>query len=366
MRYSLPLAVLLLSAALPAQPRYLVHDFASFQIPVLIRELASDGRFVRTLQALPANLLPVSVVMGADNASYRVGATDLVRLNSGAVFDIDARGYLTTVALGGGIEWPVGQFVTDDGDWLIVNDARSRRQVEVLLLKGSRLSTLSVAQDVLCTHSVGWDPSRDAIVALVDQLGGRRNYVRIAPSTGRITTIAPYPTVGGYSTTYTTHTPLVDVENDRVVDALYAYNATLLLRLDPGFNRLTTIARSPAWWAPTGLAKAGGAAFPAHYTLLMRNLPISTTLNLTHIRGDGVSVRSALVPTARGLSVSSSLTRVESRPLRWFVQTPPNGRYLVLNVPSRPAQPFVVLLSLSGVRPGFVLPDGRFRSAPTV
>lgn len=328
--------------------------------PATVYQVDANGKLLATLASFPGTVYPQGIDMAGDNRSYRVllyaflGST-----YKGAIMGVSATGAVTTIYAGAPLVRPVSMVLDSDGDWLIIDQGLTL-QGQLLRLSGTSLTP--VANVGLTTYGMAMDLDSGQVVVR----GQTRTaplaygYFRIDPVTGAVTGFSTSTT--SIYTFYGSHEMPFESRTGAYVDLLYSLTtrSARMVRAHPEIgmsvfpNTASLSYASDLVGAHPAAAQAGGPAYHA----LARVSTSSASYAVFQIKADGSLAKASTIVGAAPY-YRSSLTRVGSRHLAWSMVKKPNARVLSLDVPGSAGQPYVVGFSLSGVRPGPLLYDGR-------
>jgi len=349
----LTLAVLALGVPHDAQSdTFLIHRWR-WQFFHELLEMDDQGNVFGSFATLPLNFTPLQLVNSPDNRSVRaLGAAG----TTPALLECDRHGIVTTVVSGAPLRSPVVLARNDEGDTLIVDDGGAPGAWDVWRLRTGSLSRLcTLAADRVTGARM--DPESGLLAIRAFWSGKVQGYFRVDPATGSVTTVATLPP-GGQDLAEGARRFAYDASRGVFVDINYdgLNGMSKLVHVHPvqGITKIT-----PLGPTVTGhdLVEAGGRAAPVRYCVYAHQVQPARDL-LIHIAGDGTVLRSLPVTGIPWIG-QTPLLRKRSNHLEWFVAQAPNDRVLRLSFPGEAGRIFVVGFSLSGMRPGVFLPDGR-------
>jgi hypothetical protein len=354
------LSVLLTLAVLPAlrapaqSPDRLIacSDNAVF-------EVTPAGTLVNTLVNLPVGTYIEQVTPALDNRSlmmlalHTAGGSNEYRLT-----EVSPTGSLRTLT---GVSFPgttpLGLFPDDDGDWILVT-----RNLTFYRLSGGVFRPLTKVVGPLCTGSVLSQDTGRLVVRGQDLL---------TPTlTGGIYAV-DYQ-AGGY-TTVASLNPRTFGVRDLVYEGTTGavVDADIPISMPPNQPRASLVRAVPSVGAvafprnglvdyPAAIVPAGPRASGVAYHVLERDRSVvPQATRLTRLRADGSRLGSVVI---QGFPTNASFLRMirqGSRHLAWVMDAGPNDRSLRVSFPGEGHRPYRVALSVTGIRPGPRLPDGR-------
>jgi hypothetical protein len=337
-----------------SQDTFLVSTSAKANHPWRVCRISATGAVLSTIVQLPG-FMTWTMIMAESNASYIL--LGYYYQSTGAVFDLDANGVVTTIVADLPLVWPVNMVRNSDGDWILVNrQGTTYSPLEIYRLRGKTLSTLSKAPGIEAWAFTLDEDTGQLLVRGNTGSSAARGYFRVDPDTGAVTQFALYGNGGSYNHMWGARTPIFEGTTGALTDAPLDNNTltTAIVRAHPDTG-IVTLAQGPN--LPLDLVVAGQRTAPVRYYLLGRSPGLPFVCSLFGLSADG---RMQTWSNIRGIVPSdSSLLRVGSRNLTWFMDTPPNGRRLHLSFPGEAGRSYLVGLSLAGARPGPRLPDGR-------
>jgi len=354
MRFVILSAVLLLSAPLHAQSDSLLYQIG----PIGIVEMDDQGQVTRTIVATPSGFTSWQLLNSPDNRSYWTVCKVVPTLDTGLI-RFDDQGTMTTIVSGPPLQNVPVMVHDQDGDSLILNEP-THLTWEILRLRGTSLTRLcTLPSGTVDVSGVCIDPETGLLVVSGVRGSGvvHNGYYRIDPATGATTTLASHPASdsvkvnGARRLAYdAARGAYVDINIEEQI------GATSLVFARPG-SGIVPAAPLGKLYKGWDMVTAGGRAHPVRYYVIGYEInPWKSTL--VHVDGNGRVLR--VVPTVSPPWASATpLLRKHSNHLQWFLYQAPNDRGLRLSFPGEPGRPFVVGLSLTGMRPGVPLPDGR-------
>jgi len=251
---------------------------------------------------------------------------------------------------------------TCDGEWLVVNQQTTATSFDLYRLQGNKLTLLSTVQNLYAYYlALTTDEDSGQLVGRSMTLSTPRKYgyFRIDPSTGTVTDFALYKQAVTTSIYYGAKEPYFEGTTGAFLDM--SYDATLrggkLLRVHPEIG-IFPISPSPISVIPADMTLADQRTKGVRYYVLGRTMTAPYTYQIIRMKSDGTVAGASNI---QGFTpyLRSSLLRVGSRNLSWFMDAPPNGRSLRLSYPGEGGRQFRVAFSLAGVRPGPLLSDKR-------
>lgn len=329
--------------------------------PALLRMDAS-GMALATLAVLPFDYYVNDLIMAEDNRTILTVGYQGRSISQGAVWAVSSGGATSLwVSAGKTTAQPLAMLRDGDGDWRLFSRDDTLSRLQILRVRGGRLTTLAIASPIQ-PYSVAEDPETGLVVVRGDQLGyPNRNpgYYTIDPATGAITVFA-LPTRAGFNVYHGAHEPLFDRVRGGFLDVIYddRVRGGELSHVDPvlGIRQLS----SPAYMTyPYDMVGNGGRAWPAWVTVLARGFTFPVTYYLFTLGHDGKPLDVSVLPIQDKVATLSPMLRLGERHLTWFMDRPPNGRRLVLDFPGEGGRSYVAGFSVTGVRPGITLGDGR-------
>jgi len=356
----------LLTSVPDAQDTLVVHDYSVVR-PLRnwhLFEISAGGATLQTLGTFSPHLVLRDAVMAEDNLTYRVIGGALNSLATNAIIDVSPNGLMTTVATFPLQRSPLDLIRTSEGDWWMPTlDIQSGLAYRFLRIDDQGVATTTGAATSLpIVSGFTMIPETGLLLARVRN-GVRqpldRSYVTIDPRTGTHTRIHDL-TTSAFDSLHGARDPIYDHETAEIIDVLERGQHPLLtmemIRARPGTLRVV----SPGLMNQEvlGFTEASGRSFPARFHLLTRAYGAPASAAVLQLRADGRAVGGGPLGTLVPWEFSAFL-RKGSRHLTWFLTAPPNGRILKLDFPGEGGRNYVVGFSLTGVRPGPLLPDGR-------
>jgi hypothetical protein len=318
----------------------------------------ASGKVLNTLASFPTGTYIYGLTMAEDNKSYRaVGYRYQAPSYTGFIFDVSAGGVVNTLASGLPLYRPMGMIRNCDGDWYVLNQGTTYNNIDILMLRGNKVSTLSTAAN-LYRYGHGLDPDTGQLVirGMTRTAPYTYGYFRVDPTTGTVTQFAVYKTTT--STYYGAKSLIYEARSGALIDLTYDTSARVgtMVRVHPeiGITKMPYAAMNAYAY---DLVKAGQRVQTHAYSALGRTTTSPYTYGLFRIdatgKGQGMSSLSFTPYTV------SPVLRIGSRHLSWTMNAAPNDRYLDLSFPGEGGLNYAVGLTLSGVRPGPLLSDGR-------
>jgi hypothetical protein len=363
MRWITGIAVLFLLAPAwgPAQPQdsFLVDSYSSIQKPVVLYEVSPSGAVLATLATLPAGVMPFTLVMAEDNRSYRLLAYEQPT-RTGFVLDVSPGGTLRTVISGRPLYRPVSMVRTCDGDWLLAHQGYSIYNLDFFRLQGSTLTSLCTVPGLY-----GYVTAVDEDTGLTVVRGMDRNspsscgYYNIDVRSGTVTSFAIFKSGVTSSVHYGAKEPIFEGSTGAFIDAyLDPLSSDTRMCRAHRVAGISDFSSTRFSWSPVDLTRAGQRTAGVGFYILGHTITAPLSYAIIRVKPDGskvdVSSLKKFLPHQR-----TTLLRVGSRHLTWFLDTPPNGRSLHLSFPGEGGRIYMVGLSLAGVRPGIPLPVNR-------
>jgi len=351
----LALALAVLAVGLSAQETFVL---TSYQTPFQLMEIDVMGRVVATVASTP-QLTTYQVLHAANNRDFLMIGQTNVSGWPGAVLRVDRSGRVSTLVQTTVI--PAASIMVADvnGDHIIAARAANFLDTDLLRLRGSTLTTLATAIN-LAVDGLAVDPDTDQLLVR----GFTTNplvfgYYRVDPRTGAVTTFTLPPVWNVRNLGIGARNPLFRGRGGHFVD-MFASGASLVgavVRVT-ATHGLTTMNTFGSYAYPSDITTAGGRAHPVAFRGLVYQTVGKYQSSIVSLAEDGTALAVAAI-TAFPTWQRNTLLRVGSRHLAWKQTAAPNDRTLTLSFPGEGRRPYVVGLSLSGVRPAFPLGDGR-------
>ena len=359
----LALAVLQVPALAQTPDTFVAFSYTSMQLPVLLYQVSSQGAVLATLANLPAGNIPQGIVVAEDNKSYRaVGYQYSAPSYTGVIFDVAPGGIVKTLVSGPPLVRPTIMVRTCDGEWLVVNQGTTTTSFDLYRLQGTQLTLLSTVQNLYAYYlALTTDEDSGQLVGRSMTLSTPRKYgyFRIDPATGTVTDFALYKQGVTTLIYYGSREPFFEGTTGAVLDMSYdsTQQGSKIFRVHPETG-IMPISPSAIPAIPIDMTLAGQRTTGVRYYVLGRTLTSPYTYQIVRVKSDGTAAGASSIlgftPYLR-----STLLRVGSRNLTWFMDTPPNGRSLRLSYPGEGGRQYRVAFSLAGVRPGPLLSDRR-------
>lgn len=357
-RIQIVLLVLFLVAGAAAQSNdtFIVNDYMNASKPANIFLMDAKARYLATFAVMPPLIEVSSTTMAADNQSIRVLGKDHNTMPvRGVVLEVSPTGKVRTVYSKPGLLYPYHTYPDDDGDWVVIDyNPLPADTTRFVRMRGGTPSLISV----LPSHELfafAQDPATGRLISRsrTQYWPAQHHYCSIDVRAGKMTSIANLTTIyyGLYSTKHLMYEP----DTGGIVDL--HYGTLMMTRTTPstgvvplkGVN-FSVVPRDITWAGPrvTGFKwyLLGQASQPLCYDLL-------------HIQGDGKMTTFYATVGQPLLAPITSLTRYGSRHLTWTMDRAPNDRSLQVSFPGEAGMSYAVGLSLTGIRPGVYLRDGR-------
>lgn len=329
--------------------------------PAALFEVDGNGTLLATLARFTGNVYPQGVHMAADNRSCRVLFYSLVGSSyQGVILGVNRQGAITTIHTGAPLFRPSAMVLDSDGDWLILDQTRTY-QTQIHRLSGTLFT--SVAGISMIAYGMALDPDSGQLVVRGQtritpyQFG----FFRIDPVTGAVSGFSVSSSASIYPY-YGAHEMPFEAHSGAFIDAPYVLSSrtTQLVRVHPeiGMSVLpgaTSLAMVADLVAAHPAAATGSG--PAYFALARAGTS-TASFEVLQLGADGSLLKASTIQGPAPY-YRSSLTRVGSRHLAWSMVVRPNGRMLHLDVPGSAGATYAVGFSLSGVRPGPRLGDGR-------
>jgi len=348
-----------LVAALPGPAqvgdRFALFSNATSTQPTYLYEIDDTGQLVSTIAALPANTIPKGLVVGDDNRTLIMPDSAFQLTNFvGTLLLISTNGQIHTLATSGPLDRPWHLLRDSDGDWLVLDAGElSSRMTKVIRMTPAGQAT-SFAISTGVSYSGVRDPdSGHLVVRGADGLN--IGYLRIDPENGSVSSYWMPKKNETFWAGYGAREPFFEASTGAILDVPWD-NGMRLARFHPEVGRLDISIQSIST-VPVDAVIADQEA-PAAYYVLGRNLVSPYAYHLIHLAADGTELRRVSVRTP-SVDQRTTLVRLESRNLTWFMDRGPNGRSLRLSLPRQAGHAYVAALSALGVRPGLRLSDGR-------
>ncbi len=337
--------VAITAIAAPSQDRFVVAGWTT-STPQPLLEMDATGTSFTTVLTFPWNFGVHEIRMADDNRSYRIFGRD-TQLGPQAILDATG-GVLTTVASGGPLFLAFGGVRNSDGDWYVLNRT-PLSDLTILRLRGNTLTQLSTAGKIT-PIALTRDEATGQLIVRGTIIGGASGYFRIDPNTGTVTSLA----ARAANTTATGSVELLyDPATGGVIDGQRINLAAQVMLVDPTFGEVPFGAALQTH-VPIGMARSGPRRHPVAYYLLTHQ-----TAGNPHVfqyQGDGSITVTSSFPTP---IFPAAFARIGARHLAWFVNRAPNDRRLRVSFPGEGGKAYTVAFSLTGMRPGIGLPDGR-------
>jgi len=357
------LLFLLAPAWANAQPqdRFIAYSFTSPPQPATLYEVAPSGAVLATVAALPAGHVPFSVVMGADNRSY-LALTYEQPTRTGCLLDVAPNGAVRTLVAGAPLYRPVAAVRDCDGDWILAHQGFTIYDLDFYRVRGTTLTSLSTVP-ALYAYAMALD--QDSGLLVVRGMDRKSpydtGYFRVDPRTGAVTSFAIHQPAQSTAVHYGAKEPSFEAPSGAFIDLYYTVlspQVTWICRAHPRKGIQPLSATSSIARVPVDLARAGQPTAGVGYYMLAHTSTMPHAYEIIRVKPDGNPLDASPI---RGFTPyqDSTLLRVGSRHLTWFMDTPPNGRRLELSFPGQGGRAYMIGLSWTGVRPGIGLPDGR-------
>jgi len=343
-----------------AQPteNFLMYAYNSSAQTYSFLVVDASGKVLSTLASFPTGTFIYGLTMAGDNKSYRaVGYQYQAPNYNGFILDVSSGGAVTTLAAGLPLYRPMGMIRNCDGDWYVLNQGTTYNDIEILTLRGNKVTTLSRALN-LYRYGHGLDPDTGQLVVrgMTRTSPYAYGYFRIDPAKGTVTQFAVYKTTT--STYYGAKELIYEGRSGALIDLIYDTSTMsgTMVRVHPeiGITKMPYPAMNGYGY---DFVEAGQRVQTHAYYAMGRTTAAPYTYGLFRIdstgRGQGMSSLS-FTP----YSVTPVL-RIGSRHLSWTVNSAPNDRYLDLSFPGEGGYNYAVGLTMTGVRPGPLLSDGR-------
>jgi len=365
MRITPWLAVLLVlfvavSAGLPAQPQ---DTFIATTFPpnMSLCRFAADGTILGTLTLLPTGYKTASMAVAGDNQSLRLfGWMSTLPGNPGILLDVSPQGVVKTLHVGSPLVAPVQLVRTCDGDWLILNQAWSG-SLEFYRYQGQSFSTVS-SLGLFFPFSITENPESGLL--LVDGQDDRttlqQGYYRLDPWNGTLTSIYICPPRPAYTISSGPRHLIYDTQTGALFDmqVFHGPRTCNLVRVQQELG-VTTLSQSLVRY-PVDLMRPGGRATGFDFYLFAKDSwPPAGPTEIIRVKKDGTFVGKSLLQGSQNWWPGPGVLRTGSRHLAWYMDNRPNGRSLHLSFPGETGLNYAVGLSLTGIRPGIPLRDGR-------
>jgi hypothetical protein len=357
----LALLVWLAPAGAGAQPqdRFIACSFTSPPQPAILYEVAPSGTVLATVATLPAGHVPFGLVMAADNRSY-VALTYLQPTRTGCLLDVDPNGSMRTLVAGNPLYRPVALARDSDGGWILAHQGFTIYDLDFFRVQGTTLTSLSTVPGLYAYATAVDEDSGLLVVRGMDRKPPYDcGYFRVDPRTGTVTQFAIHRPAQTSAVYYGAKEPPFEGPSGSFIDVYYDTTT-------PGARMCRAHAKKGIQpftstvipWLPIDLAAADQRTAGVGWYLLGSSASSPSSFEIIRMKPDG-SFRDA--SPIRGFTPynRSTLLRIGSRHLAWFMDTPPNGRRLELSFPGEGGRAYVVGLSWTGFRPGLGLPDGR-------
>ncbi len=329
----------------------------SFQAPYSLIEVDVRGRVVGTVAQTP-QLTAYQVLHDANNRDYLLLGQTSAAGFPGAVVRVTAAGVVTTIVQSAAIKAPPVMVVDNDGDHLIASRAANGFDTDLLRLRGATLTTVATAVN-LAVDGLALDPLSDQLLVrgftTQPLLFG---YYRIDPRNGVVTTFTLPPVWNIRNLGIGARNPLFRGKGGLFID-MFASGTSLVgsvVRLTAE-NGLSTMNTFGPYSYPSDITTANGRAHPVAFRGLIYQTVGKNQSSIVALEEDGTA--RAVSPIGFPTWQRNTLLRVGSRHLVWRLTAAPNDRTLTLDFPGEAGRPYVVAASVSGVRPGLPVGDGR-------
>jgi len=351
-----------IAAVSPAQASpdtFLYFSFAPTTPPTLY-EISASGTLVGTIATFPPGFQPYRVEMAEDNRDYRVTGDDGPPNYRGVLLNVTPAGIVTTIHCGAPLNLPWHMIRTCDGDWFVINSP-DFTGTTVLRLTGTSLSTLTKLS-ATWAFGVTENPENDALIVRAGTTLGSyvTGYFHLDLRTGAIASILirppTVPTPVQEGSKRPAYDPPTGDLHDMTVDTS---RNSHLVRLHPSTG-LTTLSSLIGRLAADLVAVGGRTRGYDFHAFVTPSWPPPGPIEIIQFRKDGTIAGKSIVPMSTPrYNPGKGILRKGSRHLCWYMNQAPNGRKLQLSFPGEAGRAYAVGFSVSGIRPGIPLPDGR-------